>query len=186
MSEQDPTQSGPTSPEAGQPSNQTPVTYPVDAQTPGADAQPGYPQPGYPQPGYPTAGYPQAGYPQPAYGQPGYPQPGYPQPPYGAPGAYAAGGYAYAPVPANNTLALVSLILGIAGLFVIPFVGSIGAVITGHMGRKQIRERGEGGDGMAIGGLITGYLGIAIYLLLGVFLLLIPLMFVAASSTTVS
>lgn len=175
MSEQDPTQSGPVVPDAGQPPTDTPVTYPVDAQTPGAYTQPGYAQPGYPQPGYP----------QPGYGQPGYPQPGYPQPPYGAPAAYAAGGYAYAPVPANNTLALVSLILGIAGLFVIPFVGSIGAVITGHMGRKQIRERGEGGDGMALGGLITGYIGIAIYLLIGL-AFLIPFMIFATTATAPS
>ena len=173
MSEQDATQSGPVVPDAGQPSTDTPVTYPVDT--------PGYPQPGYPQPAYAQPGYPQPGYPQPAYAQPGYPQPGYPQPGYG----YAAGGYAYPPTPPNNTLAVVSLVLGIVGLVVIPFLGSIGAVITGHMARKQIREGGEGGDGMAVGGLVTGYLGIAIYLLLGL-LFLIPVIFFAASSTTVS
>lgn len=140
--------------------------------------------PSTPDPGYPSAGYPQPGYPQPGYAQPGYAQPGYPQPGYGAPGAYAAGGYGYAPAPTNNGLAVASLVLGLAGLVVIPFLGSIGAVITGHMARKQIRERGEGGDGMAIGGLVTGYLGIGIYLLIGLAILL-PLVLVAASSTTV-
>lgn len=172
MSEQDATQSGPVVPEPGQPSSGTPVTYPVDTQ-PGAYAQPGYAQPGYPQPGYPQPGYP----------QPGYAQPGYPQPAYGAPVGYAAGGYAYAPAPRNNALAVTSLVLGIVGLFLIPFIGSIGAVITGHIARKQIRERGEGGDGMAVGGLVTGYLGAVGYLLLGL-LVLIPLVFFAASSTT--
>lgn len=174
MSEQDATQPGPAVPEAAEPWAGTPVTYPVDAQT-SAHAQPGYPQPGYGQPGYPPAGYPQPGYAQPAYSQPAYAQPAY---------GYAAGGYAYPPARANNTLAVVSLVLGIVGLFVIPFLGSIGGVITGHMARKQIRETGEGGDGMAVGGLVTGYLGVAIYLLLGL-LFLIPFVFFAASSTTV-
>lgn len=164
MSEQDATQSGPSTPDPGHPPVGDPQPY---------STQPGYPQPGYPQPGYPQAGSPQAG----------YPQPGYPPPAYGAPAGYAAGGYAYGPVPANNTLAVVSLVLGIVGLVVIPFLGSIGAVITGHMARKQIRERGEGGDGMAIGGLITGYLGVVIYLLIG--LAVIVFVGFAASTTTV-
>lgn len=167
MSEQDATQPGPATPDAGQPSAEQPVTYPVDAQQPPAGPY-GYPQPGYPQPGY---------------GQPGYPQPGYGQPGY-APGAYAAGGYAYpAPAP-NNTLAVISLVSGIVGLVLIPFFGSIAAVITGHIARKQIRERGEGGDGLAIGGLVTGYLGGAFWLVMGAFFLIIPLMFVATSATT--
>lgn len=131
-------------------------------------------------PSTPDPGYPQAGYPQ-----PGYPQPGYYAPPaYGTPGAYAAGGYGYATAPANNGLAVASLVLGIAGLVVIPFLGSIAAVITGHIARKQIRERGEGGDGMAIGGLVTGYLGAAFWLVIGAVFLIIPIMFVATNAGT--
>lgn len=91
----------------------------------------------------------QLAYPQQPYGQAGYAQPGYPQP---------YGNYAYPPARPNNSLALVSLLCGIGGVTILPFVASIVAVITGHMARKQIRETGEGGDGMAVGGLILGWI----------------------------
>jgi hypothetical protein len=47
-------------------------------------------------------------------------------------------------------------------------IGSIVAVVTGHMGRKQIKESGgiEGGDSLALYGLILGWIGIAINLLI--------------------
>lgn len=184
MSEQDPTQPGPSTPDPFQQPTDAPITYPADAQ-PAAPVDPGYPQPGYPQPGYPQPGYPQGGYPQAGYPQPGYGQPGYPQPGYAPPATYAAGGYAYAAAPANNGLAVASLVLGIAGIFVIPFIGSIAAVIMGHIARKQIRERGEGGDGMAVGGLVTGYLGVAIWLAVIVFAIVLPI-FVFATAGAAS
>lgn len=134
MSEQDASQPGPVG--TGQP-----------------DAAMTYVQPGYPTPGYGQPGYPQPGYPVPA------PQPGYPPYAYGPPGTYAAAGYAGAVPASTNGLAVTSLVLGIAGLFIIPIIGSIAAVIMGHIARRQIRERGEAGDGLATGGLITGYLG---------------------------
>lgn len=66
-----------------------------------------------------------------------------------------------APVaPRTNVLAIVSLVSGIVGLTFIPFIGGIVAVITGHMARKEIRTSGEAGDGLAKGGLITGYIGL--------------------------
>lgn len=162
MSEQDATQpassaagaSGPVS----QPPPETPVTYPVDAQA------------GYPQP------YPQAGYPQ-----PGYPQPGYVPPATYAAGGYSPGPYGY-PVQSTNGLAVASLVLGIVGLVLIPVLGSIAAVITGHIARKQVRERGEGGDGLAVGGLITGYLGAALWIGIFAFAIGLPLLIVATSS----
>ncbi len=141
-------------------------------------AQPGYPAPEQPQPGYPQQAYAQPGYPQQAYAQPGYPPPGYPPP------GYAVGGYPYPAAPPSNTLAVTSLVLGIVGLVVIPFLGSIAAVVTGHIARRQIRERGEGGDGLAIGGLVTGYLGAAFWLLIGLFFLVIPFAFIATSAST--
>ena len=60
------------------------------------------------------------------------------------------------------------MVLGIVGILAVPIVCSIAAVICGHMARSQIRQ-GEGrvgGDGMAMTGLITGYLGLVIYLAL--------------------
>lgn len=167
MSEQDPTQPDPSTADPFQQPADTPVTYPVDT-----------PQAGYPQAGYPQAGYPQAGYPQAGYPQPGYPQPGY--------GTYAASGYGYPAAPANNGLAVASLVLGIAGIFIVPIIGSIAAVIMGHMARKQIRERGEGGDGMAVGGLVTGYVGAAIWLAIILFAIILPLFVFATAGAAAS
>lgn len=81
-------------------------------------------------------------------------------------------GYAAAPAPygaypgqtvaaPTNSLAIVSLIAGIAGLTVVMFVGSIVAVITGHMALNKLKTSGEQGRGLALGGVITGWIGIA-------------------------
>ena len=62
----------------------------------------------------------------------------------------------------TNTLAVVSLVAGIGSFFahIIPGVGgftvALIAVITGYMARKQIRETGEQGMGMATAGMIIG------------------------------
>jgi hypothetical protein len=139
----------------------------VSQPTPPQDGQQPYGQQPYGQQPYPDQQYPPQGYQQP-YGQ-GYPQ--------------QYGGYGYAP-PANNTLAIVSLVAGIAGLTVVPILASIVAVITGHMARRQIAERGEGGSGMATAGLITGYIGVALGVLAIIAAILIPIMIVASSTTT--
>ncbi len=64
----------------------------------------------------------------------------------------------YSPQQTSN-LAIISLIAGILGITILPFLGSIVAVFTGHMARKEIAESGGTltGDGMAIAGLILGY-----------------------------
>ena len=72
----------------------------------------------------------------------------------------------YQPPPAlpNSNMALASLILGILGWTILPTLGAIAAIITGHMAKNEIRDsRGTvGGDGMATAGLIMGYANIAI------------------------
>jgi len=73
-------------------------------------------------------------------------------------------------VPKTNILAIVALVTGIAGLTVIPFVSSIVAVVTGHMARKEVRRTGEQGDGLALAGLITGYIGIGLGVLVAILL----------------
>jgi hypothetical protein len=67
-----------------------------------------------------------------------------------------------APKP-TNSLAVVSLVCGIASWIGLPLIGSIAAVITGHLARGQIRERAgtEGGDGFALTGIILGYANLA-------------------------
>ena len=75
-----------------------------------------------------------------------------------------------ATVGKTNVLAIVSLVAGIAGLTVIPFLSSIVAVVTGHMARKEVRRTGEQGDGLALAGLITGYIGIGLGVLVAILL----------------
>ena len=36
----------------------------------------------------------------------------------------------------------------------------IPAIVLGHIARRQIRQTGEAGDGMALAGLILGYVGL--------------------------
>jgi Domain of unknown function (DUF4190)/Domain of unknown function (DUF1707) len=73
----------------------------------------------------------------------------------------------YYPVVTNPTigLAIGALICGIAEIFTLG-LASIPAVILGHLARQQIRRTGERGDGMAIAGLVLGYLGIGIWTLI--------------------
>ena len=75
-----------------------------------------------------------------------------------------------APVPAGrptSSLAIVALVGGILGWTLLPWLGSLAAVICGHMARAEIR-RSAGtmdGDGMAIAGLILGWTAIALSIL---------------------
>jgi len=71
------------------------------------------------------------------------------------------------PARVTNTMAIVSLVLGILSWIALPLVGAIGAVICGHMARGEIRRAPEAyeGDGMAIAGLILGYLHLVLVLL---------------------
>ena len=67
----------------------------------------------------------------------------------------------------TSTLAVVSLVAGILGWTLVPFFGSIAAVICGHLARKEIRQQPDRleGDGLAIAGLVLGYLAIAMAVL---------------------
>jgi uncharacterized protein DUF4190/uncharacterized protein DUF1707 len=76
-------------------------------------------------------------------------------------------GYYPTMVPPQPTsgLAIGAMICGIAEIFTLGFA-AIPAVILGHLARAQIKRTGERGDGMAIAGLVLGYLGIAGWLLI--------------------
>ena len=71
-----------------------------------------------------------------------------------------------APPRPTSSLAVVSLALGVASYVVIPVVGAIAAIVTGHMARGQIRRTGERGRGFATAGLILGYLHLVLAALL--------------------
>ncbi len=64
----------------------------------------------------------------------------------------------------TNSLAVVSLVCGIAAWLGIPILGSIAAVVTGHLARGQLRARpgAESGEGLALAGLILGYANLAL------------------------
>jgi hypothetical protein len=71
------------------------------------------------------------------------------------------------PLPARsstNQLAGLSLAFGIGQVF-LWFFGSIIAIVCGHIARSQIRKTGEQGDGMALAGLVLGYIGLVIPIL---------------------
>jgi hypothetical protein len=74
---------------------------------------------------------------------------------------YQAGYYPpMAPAQPTSGLAIGAMVCGIAEVFTLGFA-AIPAVILGHLARAQIKRTGERGDGMAIAGLVLGYLGIA-------------------------
>ena len=73
-------------------------------------------------------------------------------PPYAPPPGYY-------PPPETSTSAVISLISGILGWTLLPFLGAIVAVISGHIAKGQIRSSMGRitGDGMATWGLLLGY-----------------------------
>ena len=80
---------------------------------------------------------------------------GYPGGPYG--------GHGYgAPPTKTNGLAVASLVCS-AVLFFTCGVGSIIGVILGHISLGQIKRDGTGGRGLAIAGLVIGYILIALW-----------------------
>ena len=69
------------------------------------------------------------------------------------------------PVRQNSTLAIVSLVSGILGWTLLPFVGSIAAIITGHMARKEIRQNPAlDGDVMTVIGLVLGWASVILWI----------------------
>ncbi len=68
------------------------------------------------------------------------------------------------PMPHSSTTAIISLIAGIAGWTVVPFLGAIVAVITGHIAKNEIKNSAGmvTGNGMATWGLVLGYVNIAL------------------------
>ena len=77
---------------------------------------------------------------------------------------------AYRP-PQTNSLAIASLVFGIAEFFT-GGITAVPAVVLGHRARRQIRMTGEQGKGMATAGLVLGWTAIALFgLLIVVFVL---------------
>lgn len=190
----------PTSPAAYQPppAPAAPFAPAPPAPPQQADSLSAQPTQAYPgaAPAYPSAPQPYSGSAVQPYGSaapqpygatsPGYaasypaaPQQGGAYPTYPA---YAAPSYA-APRPTSG-LATTSLICGNAGVVlfwaVIPLIASIVAVITGHMALRQTKANPAlGGRGMAIAGLIMGYVMIGL-LAIGIIMTIVSFVFVGA------
>lgn len=136
------------------PAQPAPYGQPAQHGQPPAYGQPPYGQPPqYGQPQHPqTPPYAQT----PHYAQPQYGQAPYGQTPYGA----------YAAPKKTNVLAVISMIASIVGfVWILPFVGSLAGVIMGHISLRQISQTAEGGRGMALAGLIVGYVGLAFFVI---------------------
>jgi Domain of unknown function (DUF4190)/Domain of unknown function (DUF1707) len=63
--------------------------------------------------------------------------------------------------PATNSMAVAALTCGIAEFFTMGLT-AIPAIVLGHAARRQVRRTGQGGDGMALAGLILGWTGIVL------------------------
>jgi hypothetical protein len=164
------------------------MTYPPQPGGSWPDQQGGWQQqPGGwqdPAGGYasPTSGQPT--YVDPVSGQPTYVDPVSGQPvPYPDSGGYAqqqpyptSPGYAgypgypasvMVPTQSTNGMAIASLVVSLVGLVSLScygvggIIGLVGAIL-GHVGKRQITERGEGGSGMALAGIIIGWITVAI------------------------
>lgn len=80
--------------------------------------------------------------------------------------------YYGAPRPPTNGMAIAAMVISIvslAGMCIwgpaAIFISPVGAVL-GHISRRKIKESGEQGDGMALAGIIVGWVGVALSLLI--------------------
>ncbi len=99
-------------------------------------------------------------------------------PPLYVPPAYAppTGAVSTPPAfgPPTNSLAIVAIILG----FLVP----LGGIICGHIALGQIKRTGEGGRGLALTGLIVGYVFTAFVVLY--FVVIIGIVIAAGAAST--
>ncbi|MBD7981853.1 MULTISPECIES: DUF4190 domain-containing protein [Oerskovia] len=159
-------------------------------QGPVPPAYPGYPQQspspyGAPAPGTPDGGYPQYGAPaqQPPYGAPQQPPYGAAQQPYGAPGQapYGATPYGATPVPGGaygyfprNDLGIWAFVLGIASIVLsCGFFTGIPAIIVGSKAKRAVAAGEANNGGLALAGVILGWVGIALSVIGVIFLIAI-------------
>lgn len=145
-----------------------------DPNAPQPPAAPYGQQPAAPYGQQPTSGQPYGQ--QPTSGQPyGQQQPyqdpyGQQQPQYGAGPQYPNAGYPQAQGQ-NNTLGLVSMILGIASIPLVCclYIGipvGIAAVVTGYLARQKVAQGQASNAGQAKAGLICGAVGVVLGILL--------------------
>jgi Domain of unknown function (DUF4190) len=74
----------------------------------------------------------------------------------------------------TSTKAIVSAIAGVLGWSLLPFLGSVTAIVAGHMARAEIRRNPDTitGDGWALAGLVLGWLSVIVTVASILFLML--------------
>lgn len=72
-----------------------------------------------------------------------------------------------APNRTLSAMAITSLVAGLLGWTLMPWLGSLLAIVTGHLARAEIRREPDAldGDGFAVAGLVLGYAMLASTLL---------------------
>lgn len=110
-------------------------------------------------------------------------QPTIPPPVPVQPDAYQSQPDMYAPVVApNSNMAIISLVAGILSWVALPLIGALVAVICGHLARREIRTSGGRltGQGLALAGLILGYIQLVLAALAVCLLMVFALVFLGA------
>jgi hypothetical protein len=64
----------------------------------------------------------------------------------------------------------------VAPLLCVPPLASLVAIVAGHLSLREISSSDEGGRGMAISGLVMGYLGIGLALVFAILFVVLPLL----------
>jgi len=73
----------------------------------------------------------------------------------------------------TNTYAVIALVCGILGWTLFPLLGSLLAILLGHLARAEIsRNPHQDGDDMAVTGLILGYASVLLSVLAIIFIVL--------------
>lgn len=70
----------------------------------------------------------------------------------------------YRQVAPTNSSAIVALVLSVISFISSAFFLGFIAIIFGHIARRQIKRRGERGNGMAVAGLWVGYLSMIFWI----------------------
>lgn len=142
---------------------QPPSPYePGQGQTPPPASPYESPASPYQSPQQPASPYQPSPYPQQPGGSPYPAAPGYPAP------------YGGQPFPKNN-LGVWALVLGIISI-VFPGCGvlaGVPAIIVGSKGRQAVRSGEADNDGLALAGVVTGWIGTAIGVLVIVFYIIV-------------
>jgi hypothetical protein len=85
--------------------------------------------------------------------------------------------------PRTNSLAIASLACGAGQLVAWP-LSTVPAVVLGHVARKQIRRTGENGAGLALAGLVLGWVGVAVIVAAVAFISLALVVFTHSGPST--